>query len=43
MDLFEIVVTEEALAHEVDAADVGRGQGDQFVAEEYCVRVVVHV
>lgn len=38
-----VAVAKVALAHEVDDSHMVIGEGEEFIAEKYCVRVVVQV
>lgn len=43
MNPFVVLVAEVALAHQVNHGDVTVGEGEEFVAEENCVWVVMKV
>lgn len=43
MNPFVIPIPEIALAHQIDYSRMVVGKSEQFIAEKYCIRVIVQV
>lgn len=43
MNTFVVPIPEIALPHQIDNSGMVVGKGEQFIAEKYCIRVIVQV